>query len=406
MVIMKKYIILSLLFCFMNCVQVSCQDDDACQEQNQQKIETVCHELGVSQVAFEWIHKKIFSSSPNEIRLDFYDPEKAKSKHAFKDVFGYSRDDFYKVRNKLLTDEEFMKATYPSVENLPAFVQLIQQHSTYKDFSLENFYKSIGFQSQRDHSDSEIIVAGTKPTASTGDNEQQVQVPSLFSFPMSRANSVARSIYSGISYNAMPAILATAVGAVPNFVQKNKVGLPSQAALMFFPAVVFSRSMAIKGDFPLIDTTSIVFQREGKEKASIADNIVSTGIINAHTICATGAAVTAVAACNPKNTWQATASLAALSSLCTFSWYNIMRFKRAFNKNQEDVRREKMQVKTQWKNDCDQMVADMESNTQNLIAQKNSLLQQNSRQGHLQAYVTAFSPASLLLPSPLRESER
>jgi predicted unusual protein kinase regulating ubiquinone biosynthesis (AarF/ABC1/UbiB family) len=52
----------------------------------------------------------------------------------------------------------------------------------------------------------------------------------------------------------------------------------------------------------------------------------------------------------------------------------------------------------------------IELHKKNLIAQKHSLVQQNSRQNihqcRSQAYVTSFSPADLLLPPPLRKSAK
>ena len=133
--------------------------------------------------------------------------------------------------------------------------------------------------------------------------------------------------------NAGSLTVASVAAAAPYLVQKSGVALPSQATMMLLPAAIVSSKLLTKGQFPLIDTTTIVFDRNNADKkhANIADHIVATSIIHADTICATGAAVTGVAACNQNNSWQATAGFAAASGLLTFSWYKISQFKRAWN---------------------------------------------------------------------------
>jgi hypothetical protein len=137
---------------------------------------------------------------------------------------------------------------------------------------------------------------------------------------------------------------AFAIALVPPIVtylvQKSGVDLPSPTTMMLLPAGIFAGKTLIEqcidesaiAGLSLIDTTSIVFDQSNEGKtASFADNIVATAIYQASALCAAGAAVTAVAACNRHNSWQATAACAIASAGLTFSSCTISEFKRAFN---------------------------------------------------------------------------
>lgn len=155
-----------------------------------------------------------------------------------------------------------------------------------------------------------------------------------------RTFSAAQSTCSAIYQNILPLSVASVATATPYLVQKSGVALPSQDVMMLLPVAILSGKLLTKGEFPLVDTTSIVFKKDGKDKASLPDHVFATGIIHADTLCATGAAVTGVAACNTNNSWQATAGFAAVAGILGFGSYKISQFKRAFNEkfNQKSVR--------------------------------------------------------------------
>ncbi len=208
--------------------------------------------------------------------------------------------------------------------------------------------------------------------------------------------------------NAGSLTVASVAAAAPYLVQKSGVALPSQATMMLLPAAIVSSKLLTKGQFPLIDTTTIVFDRNAdKEHANIADHIVATSIIHADTICATSAAVTGVAACNQNNSWQATAGFAAASGLFTFGWYKVSQFKRDFSDSFDDS---KLQIEQEWKNlpmpepkkdnDCDFNIVNY------LYSQKNSKnLDKNSSDAEIMQRVN-FIKTNIVNNSDLSHKNR
>ncbi len=302
---MKKYIIFSLLFGFMINLQAS-------------NIEKFCDFCDIDRQEFDAIAASHFSathyrSTAQAIKQDLPSKYQEIENGVIENFIKWIHDD----------SEFFMREVYKSIQDRKMFNQ-----ETRKKIQIPNVSQNPPLSSDTDDQCSYHATENFPP--STEDcASQSEQQPSLFS----RTCSAAQSTCSAIYQNTRPLAVASAATAAPYLVQKSGVALPSQATMMLLPAAIVSGKLLTKGQFPLIDTTTIVFDRNNADKkhANIADHIVATSIIHADTICATGAAVTGVAACNQNNSWQATAGFAAASGLLTFSWYKISQFKRAWN---------------------------------------------------------------------------
>jgi hypothetical protein len=176
----------------------------------------------------------------------------------------------------------------------------------------------------------------TEPTACTQKLESSLQPgESLFSPTLSAAQLTCSEIYQ----NHLP-LIAASVSTVTPYLEK-KLDAPS---LMLSWVEVCTLKLMYKGKFPLIDTTSIVFDRSnpGKKQANIADHFVATSLTHFDNIFAEAADATRFAACYSDNSWQAKVGLATASGVLTFISFKMSEFKgtlhRKCNKKMEKQR--------------------------------------------------------------------